>query len=163
VKNSTTLNQIITTFVYFIPLTVNLTKNSKLEKFVHELNALWKLAGGSMGALRELVAVGGIKYYLYNALPPCLPAALNYYGYFLLPNVVQVGFNSKNQPNAVGLYPSWPSPSPSSPLSPSSLLSPSSPSFRSLFVPLPCRKQSRPIPPHFILSCQQVLAPHCNF
>jgi hypothetical protein len=47
-------------FVYFIPLTVNLTKNSKLEKFVHELNALWKLSGSSMGALRELVAVAGI-------------------------------------------------------------------------------------------------------
>ena len=48
-------------FTYFIPLTVNLTKNSKLEKFVHELNALWKLSGSSMGALRELVAVAGIK------------------------------------------------------------------------------------------------------
>jgi hypothetical protein len=48
-------------FVYFIPLTVNLTKISKLEKFVHELNALWKLSGSSMGALRELVAVAGIK------------------------------------------------------------------------------------------------------
>ncbi len=47
-------------FTYFIPLTVNLTKNSKLEKFVHELNALWKLSGSSMGALRELVAVAGI-------------------------------------------------------------------------------------------------------
>jgi hypothetical protein len=47
-------------FMYFIPLTVNLTKNSKLEKFVHELNALWKLSGSSMGALRELVAVAGI-------------------------------------------------------------------------------------------------------
>jgi hypothetical protein len=31
-----------------------------LEKFVHELNALWKLSGSSMGALRELVAVAGI-------------------------------------------------------------------------------------------------------
>jgi hypothetical protein len=48
-------------FLYFIPLTVNLTKNSKLEKFVHELNALWKLSGSSMGALRELAAVAGIK------------------------------------------------------------------------------------------------------
>jgi hypothetical protein len=48
-------------FVYFIPLTVNLTKNSKLEKFVHELNALWKLSGSSMGALRELVAVACIE------------------------------------------------------------------------------------------------------
>ena len=48
-------------FTYFIPLTVNLTKNSKLEKFVHELNALWKLSGSSMGALRELVAVAGIQ------------------------------------------------------------------------------------------------------
>jgi hypothetical protein len=48
-------------FTYFIPLTVNLTKNSKLEKFVHELNALCKLSGSSMGALRELVAVAGIK------------------------------------------------------------------------------------------------------
>ncbi len=48
-------------FTYFIPLTVNLTKNSKLEKFVHELNALWKLSGSSMGALRELVAVAGIE------------------------------------------------------------------------------------------------------
>jgi hypothetical protein len=47
-------------FVYFIPLTVNLTKNSKLERFVHELNALWKLSESSMGALRELVAVAGI-------------------------------------------------------------------------------------------------------
>ncbi len=47
-------------FTYFIPLTVNLTKNSKLEKFVHELNALWKLSGSSMGALRELLAVAGI-------------------------------------------------------------------------------------------------------
>ncbi len=45
---------------YFIPLTVNLTKNSKLKKFVHELNALWKLSGSSMGALRELVKVAGI-------------------------------------------------------------------------------------------------------
>ncbi len=40
-------------FVYFIPLPVNLTENSKLEKFVHELNALWKLSGSSMGALRR--------------------------------------------------------------------------------------------------------------
>ena len=48
-------------FTYFIPLTVNLTKNSKLEKFVHELNALWKLSGSSMGALRELVAVAHMK------------------------------------------------------------------------------------------------------
>ncbi len=48
-------------FRYFIPLTVNLTKNSKLEKFVHELNALLKLSGSSMGALRELVAVAGIQ------------------------------------------------------------------------------------------------------
>jgi hypothetical protein len=47
-------------FVYFIPLTGNLTKNSKSEKFVHALNALWKLSGSSMGALRELVAVAGI-------------------------------------------------------------------------------------------------------
>ncbi len=47
-------------FTYFIPLTVNLTTNSKLEKFVHELNALWKLSGSSMGALRELVTVAGI-------------------------------------------------------------------------------------------------------
>ncbi len=47
-------------FKYFIPLTVNLTKNSKLEFFFHELNALWKLSGSSMGALRELVAVAGI-------------------------------------------------------------------------------------------------------
>jgi hypothetical protein len=31
-----------------------------LEKFVHELNALWKLSGSSMGALRELVAVAGM-------------------------------------------------------------------------------------------------------
>ncbi len=50
-------------FMYFIPLTVNLTKNSKLEKFVHELNALWKLSGSSMGALRELIAVAGIVLY----------------------------------------------------------------------------------------------------
>jgi hypothetical protein len=48
-------------FLYFIQLTVNLTKNSKLEKFVHELNALWKLSGSSMGALRELVAVAGMN------------------------------------------------------------------------------------------------------
>jgi hypothetical protein len=34
-----------------------------LEKFVHELNALWKLSGSSMGALRELVAVAGIEGY----------------------------------------------------------------------------------------------------
>ncbi len=47
-------------FTFFIPLTVNLTKNSKLEKSVHELNALWKLSGSSVGALRELVAVAGI-------------------------------------------------------------------------------------------------------
>jgi hypothetical protein len=60
VRNSTFLNKIISMFTYFIPLTVNLTKNSKLEKFVHELNALWKLSGSSMGALRELVAVAGI-------------------------------------------------------------------------------------------------------
>ncbi len=58
-------------FTYFIPLTVNLTKNSKLEKFVHELNALWKLSGSSLGALRELVAVAGIywcpsKVHLYR-------------------------------------------------------------------------------------------------
>jgi hypothetical protein len=46
--------------MYFIPLTVNLTKNSKLDKFVHELNALWRLSVSSMGALRELVAVAGI-------------------------------------------------------------------------------------------------------
>ncbi len=49
-------------FTYFIPLTVNLTKNSKLEKFVHELNALWKLSGSSMGAPRELIAVAGIRF-----------------------------------------------------------------------------------------------------
>ncbi len=55
-------------FVYFIPLTVNLTKNSKLEKFVHELNALWKLSGSSMGALRELVAVAGILMLEYRLL-----------------------------------------------------------------------------------------------
>ncbi len=47
-------------FVYFIPLTGNLTKNSILEKFGHELNALWELSGSSLGALRELVAVAGI-------------------------------------------------------------------------------------------------------
>jgi hypothetical protein len=47
-------------FTYFIPLTVNLTKNFKLEKFVHELNALWKLSESSMGALRELVTVAGM-------------------------------------------------------------------------------------------------------
>jgi hypothetical protein len=52
-------------FTYFIPLKVNLTKNSKLEKFVHEVNALWKLSGSSMGALRELVAVAGITTYLF--------------------------------------------------------------------------------------------------
>ncbi len=50
-------------FTYFIPPTVNLTKNSKLEKFVHELNALWKLSGSSMGAVRELLAVAGISFY----------------------------------------------------------------------------------------------------
>jgi hypothetical protein len=54
-------------FVYFILLTVNLTKNSKLEKFVHELNALWKLSGSSMGALRELVAVAGIVQRAYSS------------------------------------------------------------------------------------------------
>jgi hypothetical protein len=48
-------------FVYLITLAVNLTKNSKLEKFVHELNALWKISGSSMGALRELIAVAGIN------------------------------------------------------------------------------------------------------
>jgi hypothetical protein len=63
VRNSTILNLIITMFVYFIPLTVNLTNNSKLEKFVHELNALWKLSGSSMGALRELVAVAGMIHF----------------------------------------------------------------------------------------------------
>jgi hypothetical protein len=47
-------------FTYFIPLTFNLKMNSKSEKFVHELNALWKLSGSSMGALRELVTVAGI-------------------------------------------------------------------------------------------------------
>ncbi len=55
-------------FTYFIPLTVNLTKNSKLEKFVHELNALWKLSGSSMGALRELVAVAGIGINIFLSL-----------------------------------------------------------------------------------------------
>jgi hypothetical protein len=55
-------------FVYFIPLTVNLTKNSKLEKFVHELNALWKLSGSSMGALRELVAVAGIRSHVLESM-----------------------------------------------------------------------------------------------
>jgi hypothetical protein len=61
-------------FTYFTPLTVNLTKNSKLEKFVHELNALWKLSGSSMGALRELVAVAGIgrRYTRQKALFPDL-------------------------------------------------------------------------------------------
>ncbi len=34
--------------------------NSKLEKFGHEMNTLWKLSGSSLGALRELVAVAGI-------------------------------------------------------------------------------------------------------
>ncbi len=47
-------------FVYFIPLTVDLTNNSKLDKFAQELNALWKLSGSSLGALRELSAVAGI-------------------------------------------------------------------------------------------------------
>ena len=42
-------------FVYFIP-----TTNSKLEKFVQELNSLWGLSGSSLGALRELIAVAGI-------------------------------------------------------------------------------------------------------
>jgi hypothetical protein len=51
-------------FMYFIPLTVNLTKNSKLEKFVHALNALWKLSGSSMGALRELATVAGNQCHL---------------------------------------------------------------------------------------------------
>jgi hypothetical protein len=37
-----------------------------LEKFVHELNALWKLSGSSMGALRELVAVAGIFQLNFN-------------------------------------------------------------------------------------------------
>ena len=49
-------------FTCFIPLTVNLTMNAKFEKFVHEPNALWKLSGSSMGALRELVAVAGVSY-----------------------------------------------------------------------------------------------------
>ncbi len=52
-------------FTYYIPLTVNLTKNSKLEKIVHELNALWKFSGSSMGALRELVTVAGIVLLCY--------------------------------------------------------------------------------------------------
>ncbi len=56
-------------FTYFIPLTVNLTKNSKLEKFVHELNAHWKLSGSSMGALRELVAVAGMVGKLQGRFP----------------------------------------------------------------------------------------------
>ncbi len=56
-------------FTYFIPLTVNLTKNSKLEKFVHELIALWKLSGSSMGALRELVAVAGMLVLLKMVYP----------------------------------------------------------------------------------------------
>jgi hypothetical protein len=43
-----------------------LTKKSKLEKFVHELNALWKLSGSSIGALRELIAVAGIYLYLFS-------------------------------------------------------------------------------------------------
>jgi hypothetical protein len=50
----------ITMFVYPIPLVVILTKNSKLEKFVHELNNLWKLSRSSLGAPWELVAVAGI-------------------------------------------------------------------------------------------------------
>jgi hypothetical protein len=47
-------------FVYYIPLTVNLTMNSKLEKFGHEMNTLWQFTGSSLGALRELIAVAGI-------------------------------------------------------------------------------------------------------
>jgi hypothetical protein len=35
-----------------------------MEKFFHELNALWKLSGRSMGALRELVAVAGINEFI---------------------------------------------------------------------------------------------------
>jgi hypothetical protein len=53
-------------FTYFIPLTVNLTKNSKFKKFVHELKALWKPSGSSMGALRELVAVAGMQANKYD-------------------------------------------------------------------------------------------------
>ncbi len=56
-------------FTYFIPQTVNLTKNSKLEKFVHELNALWKLSGSSMGALRELVAFAGLHSLFEQSIP----------------------------------------------------------------------------------------------
>jgi hypothetical protein len=65
-------------FTYFIPLTVNLTKNSKLEKFVHELNALWMLSGSSMGALRELVAVVGIDCINTNCIiTDCINANFN--------------------------------------------------------------------------------------
>jgi hypothetical protein len=60
-------------FVYYISLTVNLTMNSKLEKFGHEMNTLWKLSGSSLGALRELVAVAGMvrlmKLMLILSLP----------------------------------------------------------------------------------------------
>ncbi len=64
--------------MYFIPLTVNLTKNSKLEKFVHELNARWKLSGSSMGALRKLVAVAGMtKMQSYIKL---FGSGMNFYG-----------------------------------------------------------------------------------
>jgi hypothetical protein len=60
-------------FVYYISLTVNLTMNSKLEKFGHEMNILWKLSGSSLGALRELIAVGGMvrlmKLMLILSLP----------------------------------------------------------------------------------------------
>ncbi len=42
--------------VLYIP-----TTNSKLEKFVQNQHSLWQLTGSSLGALRELVAVAGIK------------------------------------------------------------------------------------------------------
>jgi hypothetical protein len=46
-----------------------LTCNSKLEKFAHELKALWKLSGSSLGALRELVAVVGINLMPFFLIP----------------------------------------------------------------------------------------------
>jgi hypothetical protein len=54
-------------FVYSIPLIVNLTMNSNLEKFGHKMNTLWKLSGSSLGALRELVAVAGILIFADSA------------------------------------------------------------------------------------------------
>jgi hypothetical protein len=56
-----------------------------LEKFVHELNALWKLSGSSMGALRELVAVAGIDF----MCPTMINPATSWFEIVELPTVAQ--------------------------------------------------------------------------